>query len=109
MKKITAVLLVALSLAGCVKTTGVDTGAQSAMFNCSNAETGLTDTLTVMPGKIYVGSQGETFREVQSIMMNDGKPLIRYQGNFAVWYSNPYPILTNMKNSRYRLACIKKT
>lgn len=110
MKKNIAMALVALSLAGCAgkPLLSGDTKVQTGIYDCSNAKTGATDTLTVEPGKIYLASQGMKLREVQSTRMSDGTPLVKYQRDFAVWYTSPEPILTHMRDSRFRLACVKK-
>lgn len=117
MRKIALIALVAL-LGGCTRYPIVpmlestaktnEAATKSVTFDCSNAETGATETLIASSGKIYISSQGATFRQLQSVMMDDGKPLIKYQGDFAVWYSEPNPLLTNMKDRSYRLTCVKK-
>lgn len=112
------ILLVAILITGCTKypvvpmldsTAKMNEKAETKVsFNCLNPKTGLADKLIVSPGKIYIGSQGMWFREMQSTTMDDGAPLIRYQADFVVWYAKPDPILTNMKDKNYRLACVKK-
>lgn len=116
MKKL--LLLVAILITGCTKYPVIpqlestakmnEAASVQVVYNCSNAETGITDVLMVASGKIYIGSKGAWFRELQDVNMADGNPLIRYQADYAVWYTKPNPILTSMNDKSYRLACVKR-
>lgn len=116
MKKL--LLLVAILITGCTKYPVVpqlestakmnEAASKTVTFDCSNTKTGISDVLMVASGKIYIGSQGRWFREVQSTNMEDGNPIVEYQGRFAVWYAKPKPILTSMNNTKYLLFCTKR-